>query len=135
MPPKLSCNCWHSCCARRAVECEAEHSLLYSADRMVAEMLPEHIAWQLKQRLFTQNTAQREFMVEHSERVAVLFSEICGFEEFCNEAAGPIEVVRTLNTMFAAFDALLPRHSVYKVETVGSVYMAATGLPFLETKE
>ena len=40
-----------------------------------------------------------------------------------------------LNTMFAAFDALLSRHSVYKVETVGSVYMAATGLPFLEANE
>lgn len=36
-----------------------------------------------------------------------------------------------LNTMFASFDALLSRHAVYKVETVGSVYMAATGLPFL----
>ena len=122
---------------------------------MVADMMPEHIAWQLKQRLFTQvrpliawgltrlrqntfsiracqGTSTREFMVEHSEHVAVLFSEICDFGEFCNEAGGPLEVVRVLNTMFAAFDALLPQHSVYKVETVGSVYMAATGLPFLQ---
>lgn len=40
-----------------------------------------------------------------------------------------------LNTMFAAFDALLPRHDVYKVETVGSVYMVAAGLPFLNPKD
>ena len=41
-------------------------------------------------------------------------------------------MVRLLNTMFAAFDALLNKHSgVYKVETVGSVYMATTGLPWL----
>ena len=102
---------------------------------MVSEMLPEHIAWQLKQRLFTSESQNKEFMVDHSERVAVLFSEMDGFEDFCKEANDPIEVVRVLNTMFAAFDALLSRHSVYKVETVGSVYMAATGLPFLSAKE
>jgi class 3 adenylate cyclase len=61
--------------------------------------------------------------------------QVVGFEAFCNECEGPLEVVRMLNTMFAAFDALLSRHSVYKVETVGSVYMAATGLPFLTAKE
>ncbi len=55
------------------------------------------------------------------------------FSEFCNAASSPLEIVRMLNTMFAAFDALLARHGVYKVETVGSVYMAAAGLPFLRT--
>jgi hypothetical protein len=43
---------------------------------MVGEMLPEHIAFQLKQRLVTQDQKEREFMVDHSERVAVLFSEV-----------------------------------------------------------
>ena len=99
----------------RTLELEAEHSLLYSADRMVSEMLPGHIAWQLKQRLVKKGASQREFMVDDSERVAVLFSEVSGFEHFCNEASDAIEVVRMLNTLFAAFDALLPRHSVYKV--------------------
>lgn len=118
------------CALHRALECEAEHNVLYSKDAMVAEMLPDHIAWQLKQRLFTKNSHAKEFIVERSMHVAVLFSEIVGFEEFCKEADHPMEVVGVLNTMFAAFDALLSRHSVYKVETVGSVYMAATGLPF-----
>ena len=120
---------------RRALDSEAEHSLLYSADRMVGEMLPEHIACQLKQRLWTQDGHHREFMVEHSERVGVLFSEVVDFEAFCNEVDDAVEVVRVLNTLFAAFDALLQRHSVYKVETVGSVYMAATGLPFLSARD
>ena len=119
---------------QRALESEAEHSLLYSADSVLGDMLPDHIAQQLKQRIKTSAAKEREFLVEHSERVAVLFSEVVGFEEFCNESSGPLEVVRVLNTMFAAFDALLQKHSVYKVETVGSVYMAATGLPFLTPK-
>ena len=41
-------------------------------------------------------------------------------------------VVRLLNAMFAVFDCLLDKHTgVYKVETVGSVYMLVTGLPWL----
>lgn len=108
---------------------------MYSRDRMVAEMLPEHIAAQLKQRLSSQKGGRRDFLVDKSEKVAILFSEVVGFSDFCNDSESPLEVVRFLNTMFAAFDALLSRHSVYKVETVGSVYMAATGLPFLNAKE
>ena len=119
----------------RAIESEAEHQLLYSAAAIVEGMMPQHIADQLKQRLTASGVESREYMVEASKRVAVLFSEVVDFEEFCNEVSDAVEVVRMLNTMFAAFDALLGRHSVYKVETVGSVYMAATGLPFLTAQE
>ena len=116
----------------RALAYEAEHALIYSADDMVREMLPTHIASQLKQRLVTSAApAAREFIVDAHDSVCILFSEVVGFSEFCNEASNALEIVRMLNTMFAAFDALLSRHGVYKVETVGSVYMAASGLPFL----
>ena len=115
----------------RALALEEEHALIYSADAMVNEMLPVHVAAQLKQRLVSSESASREFFVEHHELVFILFSEVVGFSEFCNEARSPLEIVRMLNTVFAAFDSLLARHGVYKVETVGSVYMAAAGLPFL----
>ncbi len=129
---------------------------------MLHEMLPEHISLQLKQRLFTTKAPTREFIVENCASVCVLFCEVEAFDEFCNRST-TTEVVRMLNTMFAAFDHLLQKHPVYKarerpratprrlvcesrppplsppaprpspaqVETVGSVYMAATGLPFL----
>ena len=60
-------------------------------------------------------------------------AQVVGFEDYCN-AHEADTVVRLLNTLFAAFDALLERHkgSVYKVETVGSCYMAASGLSFLQ---
>ena len=50
----------------RALECEAEHSLLYSADRMVGEMLPEHIAeqvratWRPREACRSRATSQRD---------------------------------------------------------------------------
>ena len=70
-------------------------------------------------------------VVEASENACVLFSELVGFEDYCNTHT-PAEVVRLLNAMFAVFDCLLDKHTgVYKVETVGSVYMLVTGLPWL----
>jgi hypothetical protein len=55
------------------------------------------------------------------------------FEELCT-ASKPAATVRLLNLMFAQFDQMLTqRPSIYKVETVGSVYMAAAGLPFLHS--
>lgn len=37
--------------------------------------------------------------------------------------------VTTLNTVFSAFDELIQSPMVYKVETVGQVYMAVSGAP------
>ena len=34
---------------------------------------------------------------------------------------------------FATFDALLVKHRVYKVTTIGDAYVAATGLPFMSS--
>ncbi|CAH1175615.1 unnamed protein product [Phaedon cochleariae] len=38
-------------------------------------------------------------------------------------------VVTTMNAVFSCFDALLDKFEVYKVETVGQIYMAASGAP------
>lgn len=41
----------------------------------------------------------------------------------------PEQVVSVLNTLYSAFDVLCHLHDVYKVETVGSVYMVVGGCP------
>ena len=43
----------------------------------------------------------------------------------------PKDVVFVLNALWTSFDALVGLHSVYKVETVGDVYMAVAGCPRL----
>lgn len=44
----------------------------------------------------------------------------------CQDA---MDVVMSMNAVFTCFDALMDRYNVYKVETVGQVYMAVSGAP------
>ena len=43
------------------------------------------------------------------------------------ENNGPRALVRVLNTIYTCFDDMIDRHFVYKVETVGEVYMVVSG--------
>ena len=67
-------------------------------------------------------------MAEMYNPVTVLFAEICSFSEIC-EHVSPKETVEILNVIYTTFDEITTRHEVYKVETVGEVYMAVSGCP------
>jgi len=41
----------------------------------------------------------------------------------------PTEVMNMLNDLYTKFDALAKNHSVYKLETIGDVYIAIDGAP------
>ncbi|GIL89318.1 hypothetical protein Vretifemale_17131, partial [Volvox reticuliferus] len=60
-------------------------------------------------------------------QVTVLFADIQGFTPMC-KVLPPDVVMSFLNTLFTRFDAMLDRHHVYKVETIGDCYMVAGGL-------
>ncbi|GIL70500.1 hypothetical protein Vretimale_3618 [Volvox reticuliferus] len=62
----------------------------------------------------------------HSD-VTVLFADIVQFTPM-SQAMEPQQVMMMLHELFSRYDALLDRHQVYKVETIGDCYMAATGL-------
>ncbi|KAG2439339.1 hypothetical protein HXX76_004698 [Chlamydomonas incerta] len=59
--------------------------------------------------------------------VSVLFADICGYTA-TSQALQPEEVMELLHTLFCKYDALLAAYGVYKVETIGDCFMAATGL-------
>ena len=42
---------------------------------------------------------------------------------------GPEQVFMLLQTVYQSFDIVAKRHKVFKVETIGDCYVAATGLP------
>lgn len=98
---------------------EAEKQL---TDQLLYSVLPSSVANELRHK--------RPVPAEKYEMVTILFSAIVGFTGFCKSAT-PLQIVQLLNDVYTSFDALLdPRiNDVYKVETVGDMYMAVSGLP------
>jgi class 3 adenylate cyclase len=58
----------------------------------------------------------------------VLFADIVGFTAW-SARREPTEVFVLLETLYKSFDAIAAKLGVYKVETIGDCYVAATGLP------
>ena len=58
----------------------------------------------------------------------VLFADIEGFSAWSSERK-PTEVFTLLETIFQTVDRLARKRNIFKVETIGSSYVAVTGLP------
>jgi class 3 adenylate cyclase len=58
----------------------------------------------------------------------VLFGDIAGFTAWSSERQ-PTQVFTLLETIYNSFDKIAKKRKVFKVETIGDCYMAATGLP------
>ena len=93
------------------------------ADWLLFNIIPPHVAYELRRTgKYSQN----------HECVGVIFASIVNFTEF-NRHVGDTgeEALRLLNEIVSEFDVLLdkPRFSnVEKIKTIGSTYMAASGL-------
>ena len=88
--------------------------------RLLLKMLPLSIIHKLR--------GGAEYVYEKYERVSVLFSHIDDFD-LHTASMQPIQLVRTLNKLFSLFDALTDEHRVYKVETIGDVFLVSSGCP------
>jgi class 3 adenylate cyclase len=58
----------------------------------------------------------------------VMFADICGFTAW-SSAREPSLVFVLLEYVYGAFDQIVKRRRVYKVETVGDCYVAVSGIP------
>jgi len=58
----------------------------------------------------------------------ILFADIAGFTAW-SATREPAEVFTLLETLYHSFDKLARRRRVFKVETIGDCYVAATGVP------
>jgi adenylate cyclase 9 len=93
------------------------------ADWLLHNIIPRHVADQLK------NTAKYS---ENHKDVGIVFASIVNFNEMYDESyLKGKEYLRVLNELIADFDELLERREfqhVEKIKTIGSTFMAASGL-------
>ncbi|XP_072383454.1 adenylate cyclase type 9 isoform X1 [Diabrotica undecimpunctata] len=98
-------------------------TLKNQADYLIYNIVPEHVAEQLK---------KDAKYSENFKNVAIIFASIVNFNEMYDESfEGGKEYLRVLNELIGDFDELLDRpefHSVEKIKTIGSTFMAASGL-------
>ncbi|XP_019744737.1 adenylate cyclase type 9 isoform X2 [Hippocampus comes] len=93
------------------------------AEWLLGNIIPIHVADQLK---VTQSYSKNH------DSVGVIFASIVNFSDFYEESyEGGKECYRVLNELIGDFDELLRKNefkSVEKIKTIGSTYMAASGL-------
>ncbi|XP_058522252.1 adenylate cyclase type 4 [Ochotona princeps] len=108
-----------------------ETEMMENLTRLLLEnVLPAHVAPEF----IGQKRRNEDLYHQSYECVCVLFASIPDFKEFYSESNinhEGLECLRLLNEIIADFDELLskPKFSgVEKIKTIGSTYMAATGL-------
>lgn len=90
------------------------------SDNLLLNILPEEIATELKQ---NGQSAARQY-----NHVTVLFTDFVNFTGL-SEQMNPTELVSEIHQNFTAFDAIIERHGLEKIKTIGDAYLAVCGLP------
>jgi len=85
---------------------------------LLARILPSSVIQRLKDGVSP--------IADSHDSTTILFSDIVSFTSVA-AILDTRDVVLLLNEMFTLFDALVDKHGIYKVETIGDAYMAASG--------
>ena len=88
-------------------------------EKLLLSILPEPVANRLKD--------GEEGIADSFPNVTVLFADLTGFTELCNDLSAD-DTVALLNDLIVAFDEAAEHYGVEKVKTIGSGYMAVSGL-------
>ena len=91
------------------------------SERLLLNILPEPVAQRLK--------TEPGVIADRYESASVLFADIVGFTPL-SETLSAEEMVEWLNEVYSEFDALVQKHGVEKIRTIGDGYMVAAGVPF-----
>jgi guanylate cyclase len=89
------------------------------SEALLLNILPRPIAERLK---------AAETIADHFVATSILFADVVDFTPLAQRLP-PVEVVGILDQLFSRFDALVERHGLEKVKTIGDCYMAAAGVP------
>src|SRR2546430_8784584 len=87
---------------------------------LLRNVLPRPIAERLK--------AATQTIADHFKSASILFADVVDFTPLAQRLP-PAEMVGILDQLFSRFDALVERHGLEKIKTIGDCYMAAAGVP------
>ena len=104
--------------ARAEAALESEHE---RSEALLANMLPASVAERLKD-------PQQGVIADKYDDASVLFADIVGFTERAS-ATPPADLVRFLDRLYGAFDALVDKHGLEKIKVSGDSYMVVSGVP------
>jgi adenylate cyclase len=90
------------------------------SESLLTNILPSSIAERLK--------ATTQPIADHFASASILFADVVDFTPLAQRLS-PAEVVGVLDQLFSRFDALVERHGLEKIKTIGDCYMAAAGVP------
>lgn len=108
--------------ARAEAVMEAQYE---RSETLLANMLPASIAERLKE-------PDRSVIADKYDVASVLFADIVGFTERASSTA-PTDLVRFLDRLYGAFDALADKHGLEKIKVSGDSYMVVSGVPRART--
>lgn len=87
---------------------------------LLVRILPASIAERMR--------GGEQHIADRFEEASVLFVDIVGFTRLSAELK-PKEIVSLLERVFAAFDALVEKHGLEKIKTIGDAYLVTADLP------
>jgi adenylate cyclase len=90
------------------------------SESLLMNILPSSIAERLK--------AATRPIADHFDSASILFADVVDFTPLAQRLP-PAEVVGILDQLFSRFDALVERHGLEKIKTIGDCSMAAAGVP------
>ncbi len=90
------------------------------SEGLLLNILPRAVADRLK--------AATEPIADHFAAASILFADVVDFTPLAQRLPPP-DVVGILDHLFSRFDALVERHGLEKIKTIGDSYMAAAGVP------
>ncbi len=90
------------------------------SDDLLLNILPEEVADELK------NTGTSKARLYNN--VSVLFTDFVNFTGISSQM-NPTELVQEIHANFTVFDAIIEKHGLEKIKTIGDAYLAVCGLP------
>lgn len=90
------------------------------SDNLLLNILPSEVAEELKQK-----GSSEAKLYNH---VTVLFTDFVNFTGISGQLS-PTELVQEIHKNFTAFDAIMEKHGIEKIKTIGDAYLAVCGLP------